>query len=134
MRRVAVIALLAFAAACTPEQIAVFQQLTPDQQTAVIDGLRPPADCHSAIRRTWPPHLHGWADKIVRRESGNNPAAANRSSSARGCFQLMMSYHAWRLTAVGCSPDRWADPWCNAAAAWTLYAEQGPGPWRLTNY
>ena len=91
------------------------------------------ADCYQAVDK----HFSGnkaWFKKIVSRESGNNPAAANPSSSARGCAQLLMSLHSHRFTAVGCSPSQWANPDCNIKAANHLYVRAGSSPWALTNY
>lgn len=127
-----------FLAACTPAQIAWFtNDATPAQQQAVIKALQSQnqkatysGDCYSAIDRYWPGDK-GWARKIVRRESGNNPSARNPRSSAKGCFQLMHSYHAGRYKRVGCSPSQWSNAGCNVRAAWTLYQEAGKSPWYL---
>lgn len=88
------------------------------------------ADCYGAIRRVWPSSTWSWADSIVRRESNNTPSADNPSSSASGCFQLL-SLHAWRFDAVGCSWGLRYDAVCNAKAAYHLYQAAGSSPWRL---
>lgn len=121
--------------ACTPEQVAVFKTLNPAQQQAVLAALQKKSaspDCYTAIDRHW----HGdksWARKIVSRESGNNPAAQNRYSSAAGCFQLLQM-HAHRFNAVGCSWAQRYDADCNTKAAFHLYREAGRSPWALTDY
>lgn len=121
-------------AACTPEQVAVFKTLDPASQQAVLAHLAAqdrPRGCVEAMRRVWPPHLWGWAETVMWRESRHIPTARN-PSGASGCFQMMLPLHSRRFTAVGCSPGQWADPWCNAAAAWTLYRDAGRSPWALT--
>lgn len=125
-----VIALCVFVgASCTPEEIALFQSLTPEQQTAVIETLWPSQDCNTAIDRWWPGDK-AWAKRIVYRESRNTPTARN-ASGASGCFQMMLPLHARRFVEVGCSPGQWTDPACNTRAAWHLYREVGPSPWNL---
>ena len=71
-----------------------------------------------------------WATAIAWRESRCQPGAANRRSSARGVFQLMVPLHARQFAAVGCSWRQWANARCNIAAAAHLYREQGTRPWR----
>lgn len=134
---IAALVLIPLVAACTPHQIQVFKSLNPEQQQAVLDhysrqyeASQRSKDCYSAINKHW----HGdkaWARKIVWRESRNNPSAQNPSSSAKGCAQLMHSIHAWRYTAVGCSPSQWANPDCNIKAAWNLRQAAGRSPWQL---
>lgn len=113
-------------AACTPEERAILGAMWEWQ-------VSPSADCYEAIDKHWPQESQGWADGVMWRESRNNPSAANTSSSARGCFQLLLSYHSWRYRAVGCSSGQWMDPDCNVKAAVHLYLEQGTTPWRLTS-
>lgn len=130
--------LLPLVAACTPAQIELFKSLPHDKQVQVIQAIQRQntarsRDCYSAINKHWPGDK-SWARKIVWRESRNNPAAANPRSSARGCAQLLQSYHAHRYYKVGCTPAQWANPDCNIKAAWTLYQEAGTSPWALTNY
>lgn len=87
--------------------------------------------CYDAIATNWPASSQSWARAIVWRESNNTPSAANARSTARGCFQLMMSIHAKRFYAVGCTPQQWSDPDCNVKAALTLFKSSGTAPWRL---
>lgn len=72
-----------------------------------------------------------WAVSIAMRESRCQADAANSSSSARGLFQLLLSYHGDKFRAVGCSPEQWADPMCNIRAAKYLYDMAGTSPWAL---
>ena len=138
LRRVGVVvamAAVAVAAGCTPEEVALFRSLTPEQQAAVIANIQHTqrTDCRAAIRAVWPEHLWGWADKIVSRESGFRHDLKNRSSSASGCFQLLQGTHGWRYGAVGCPPDPF-HALCNSKAAWMLYSEQGARPWAATDW
>jgi hypothetical protein len=80
------------------------------------------------IVRTFPDDAQ-WAVATAWRESRCQPDAANPSSSARGLFQLLQSYHAWRYLAVGCGPGDWADAHCAVAAARHLYNDAGRRPW-----
>lgn len=104
---------------------------------SVLDALRKiqqekqsySSDCYGALHHF--SGSHAKARQIIYRESRNDPTAANSKSTARGCFQLMMSYHAWRFTAVGCTPSDWADAVCNVKAADHLYREVGWDPWNL---
>lgn len=74
-----------------------------------------------------------WPDAVAVawRESRCQPTAANRTSSARGLMQLLMSLHAHRLVTVGCRPSDWSDAWCNLAAARDLFEAAGTNPWRV---
>lgn len=134
-RRVLVVVFTALTvSACTPEQVAVFETLDPASKQAVLDHLSRQhrgQGCVAAMRQVWPQHLWGWAERVMWRESRHIPTARNRSG-ASGCFQVMLPLHARRFTAVGCTSAQWADPWCNAAAAWTLYREAGRAPWAQT--
>ena len=132
MKRLIAVALFVvapLAVACTPEEIALFQSLTPDQQMSVVETLWPSQDCNTAIDRHWPGDK-AWAKRIVWRESRNTPTARN-PSEASGCFQMMVPLHTRRFAAVGCSAAEWTNPACNTKAAWHLYAEVGPSPWNL---
>jgi hypothetical protein len=129
VKKLLIAATILLAAACTPEEIALFKSLPADQQTAVLESLWPSEDCNAAIDRWWPGDK-AWAKRIVYRESRNTPTARN-ASGASGCFQMMLPLHSRRFTAVGCSPSQWTDPACNTKAAWHLYQETGPSPWNL---
>ena len=133
---------------CTPREIQVFNTLTPTQQKSVIDqeGRKiqkvqelsyevntstESHDCYESIAKIWPVGMQAWARSIVWRESRNTPTAANPVSSARGCWQLLMSLHAKRFYAVGCTPAQWSNPDCNSKVAYSLYKIAGTSPWRL---
>jgi len=71
---------LLFTAACTPEQIAAYQQATPAEQAAIIEALQtPPA--HT------PPS--GFLACVRRHESGGNYQAKNPVSTASGAYQFL---------------------------------------------
>lgn len=121
--------------ACTPNQVSLFQSLTPQQQDAVVAHMRsrpaPSRDCYEAIDKHWPASSRSWARSIVWRESRNNPSAANSRSSARGCWQLLLGTHSGRFNKLGFSPSQWANPDINTLVALDLYYAAGTSPWRL---
>gem|GEM_PF-5292867 len=122
--------LLFIALSCTPNEVAAFGTLSPADQQRVLDALaaeQRPTDCYGALHHF--PGDRATARRIIHRESRNQPAAANPSSSARGCWQLIHSLHSWRYSAVGCSPSQWADPVCSTKAAAHLYRQAGWTPW-----
>lgn len=87
------------------------------------------SDCYGALH-----HFsgdHATARRVIHRESRNNPRAANPSSSARGCFQLL-AMHDWRYYEVGCTPSQKLQAVCNVKAADHLYRAAGWSPWRAT--
>ena len=136
----AVVLLVTFlASACTPVQIAWWQDpsVPEEAKTAVREHMaRPKADegsgdCYEALDRHWPASSREWMRSIVWRESRNQPSAANPSSSARGCAQLIPSVHSGRFRKLGFSPSQWADPDVNIKVALDLYREAGTSPWRL---
>jgi hypothetical protein len=126
-------------AACTPEQVAIYNAATPEQQQVIVAEVQrqqaqaqaTSTDCYAAMRAVWPSSMWSWAEGIIHRESRGYHAADNPSSSASGCFQLLQSLHAHRYTAVGCSPAQWSNALCNVKAAYHLYQSAGTSPWRL---
>ena len=88
------------------------------------------SDCYGAMRQVFPASVHGWAEGIIRRESGGSPGAQNPSSSAAGCWQ-MLAMHDWRYYEVGCTPSQKYQAYCNNRAAHHLYSQAGTSPWRL---
>ena len=70
---------------------------------------------------------------IVKRESGGNPLAKNKSSSASGCTQ-MLKIHAARFAKLGYSWDQRFVAYINVRVAYDLWEEQGWSPWSLTAY
>ena len=140
-RKIVIFATLAIGfllVACTPEEIAAFKTLSPEDQqkvaaAVIAEGQAREAarstDCYGALH-----HFsgnHSDARRIIHRESRNNPAAQNSRSSAAGCFQLL-KMHSWRFDAVGCSWAQRYDAVCNTKAADHLYRQAGWSPWRLT--
>lgn len=125
---------------CTPAEIAWWSDPANEPTRTVVlaayqtrPAATPVRDCFEAIDRHWPGNKD-WARKVVRRESGGNPLAKNRRSTASGCFQLLR-VHSSRFTRLGFSwlRDRF-DARANVLVAWDLYREQGARPWRLTAY
>lgn len=120
--------------ACSPEQIAAFNRLSPEGKAAVAAHYRQqnqaPIDCNQAIDRYFSGDKNRMK-QIVWRESRNQPTAANPRSSARGCAQLLIRTHGHRFTAVGCSPDQWGNAACNIKAADHLYRQAGWSPWNF---
>ena len=86
--------------------------------------------CHAAVDAYWPAGLQAWAHRIVHRESRGVPTAANRRSSARGCFQMLLRYSSPFYRAAGCSNAQWANATCNVRAAYAMYRKAGARPWR----
>lgn len=101
--------------ACTPKEVAIWNSLSPQQQHGLFASS---TDCVGEMKHHWPAHLHGWAEKIMWRESRFDASAQNPRSSAAGCFQLMHSLHANKYPA-DCR-DRY-NAHCNVRAAWKLY-------------
>lgn len=100
-------------------------------------------DCNAAIDVWWTPNVGPavaqWAKAVVWREARNIPTSANRKSTARGCFQLLMSLHAHRFDKfrhLGCNRAKWGNPDCNALAALDLFRTRGVGKraWAVTRY
>lgn len=133
MRRVLTSIMIATAIALVPVTGA---SASPTQPPAPQQE-RVSRDCYSAIDVWWPASSRAWAKKIVFREARNLPHAANRRSTARGCFQLLMSLHAHRYNkfrAFGCHPGKWANADCNTLAALSLFQTNGTRPWAVTRY
>jgi hypothetical protein len=120
--------------ACLPNEQAIFDSLTPVQQSSISQheaSKTASRDCYQAIAKHWPAGLQPWARKIVWRESRNIPSAANPRSSARGCFQMLLRYSNPFYKKVGCNNYMWANPDCNAKAAYQMYKVAGKSPWRV---
>ena len=67
------------------------------------------------------------AVKVAKCESGLNPNAKNKTSSARGLFQVMQSWHK--------IDERWLlNEDINIQVAHSLYQDQGWTPWRASNH
>ena len=87
--------------------------------------------CHAAVDAYWPAAWQPWAHRIVQRESRGQAAAANRRSSARGCFQMLLRYSSPFYRAVGCSNAQWSNATCNVRAALVMRQRHGTRPWAL---
>jgi hypothetical protein len=87
--------------------------------------------CHAAVDAYWPAKWQSWAHYVVNRESRGLPSAANRTSSARGCFQMLLRYSAPFYKAVGCSNASWANATCNVRAALVMRTRHGVWPWKM---
>lgn len=67
------------------------------------------------------------AIKVAKCESGLNPLSVNKTSSARGLFQIMQSWHK--------IDQRWLFiPEINIQVAYQLWRDQGWEPWRASNH
>ena len=92
---------------------------------------------HDAVKKYWGSQS-ACADRIVQRESGYNPDAVNRSSGAKGLFQLMPSHASWIKQKFGYDWSEMNDAEKNAQVAKALSAEaykywgDGWQPWRMT--
>ena len=102
-------------------------QVTKDVVAAQKNNSHSSTDCYGEMQKHWPSHLHGWAQRVIQRESRGVATAQNPRSSAAGCFQLMHSYHANKYPA-NCK-DRY-NAHCNVQAAWKLY-QQDPTAWNF---
>ena len=87
--------------------------------------------CHAAVDTYWPAQWRNWAHYVVNRESRGLPSAANRSSSARGCFQMLLRYSAPFYRAVGCTNAMWSNATCNVRAALVMRTRHGVSPWKM---
>ena len=117
---------LLFTAACTPEQIAAYQQATPAEQAAIIEALQtPPA--HT------PPS--GFLACVRRHESGGNYQAKNPVSTASGAYQYIRGTWANvspRAGYPGYPTALSAPPYVQDAVAEWHYRNLGPSAWNGT--
>ena len=78
----------------------------------------------------------GWQGRcmvrIMQRESGGNPRAANYSDSNGGSYGLLQlnGVHRWRSETLAQFRARMWNPSTHLAAAKRLYNGSGFGPWR----
>ena len=117
--------LTAVAASCTPEEVAIYQTLSPSEQSAVHDALNPPQPQHS------PPG--GFLACVRRRESGGDYTAENSTSTASGAYQFLDS--SWRTLSARAGYGgygghaAYAPPEVqDAVAVWTV-ENIGRSPW-----
>ena len=85
-------------AACSPEEVAIYNTLNPAEQAAVHEALSPPpAPEHS------PPG--GFLACVRRHESGGNYRAENPVSTASGAYQFLDS--TWRTMSARAGHGGW---------------------------
>jgi hypothetical protein len=79
----------------------------------------------AALRAGWTGEAAVIAVAVAGPESAYQAGAKNRSSTARGMWQTMMSFHAPKYHGAS-----WADPYANARVAHQIWADAGGwGPW-----
>jgi hypothetical protein len=79
----------------------------------------------AALRAGWRGEAAVIAVAVAGPESAYQAGAKNRSSTARGMWQTMMSFHAPKYHGAS-----WADPYANARVAHQIWADAGGwGPW-----
>lgn len=84
----------------------------------------PSTDVPTMIRARWAGTGHEErAVRVARCESGFNPHAQNRSSSAYGIFQFLNS--TWKGTGI----QKTSDPGLQIEAAYRLWKARGWRPW-----
>lgn len=90
-----------------------------------------------AVRQQWGDRLYDCAAKVVKRESGWNPAAVSPGGGNIGLFQLNKYHATWIKNELGYSWSDLKDANKNAHAAKVLSAKahkaygDGWQPWRL---
>jgi hypothetical protein len=79
----------------------------------------------AALRAGWTGEAAVIAVAVAGPESSYQAGAENRSSTARGMWQTMMSFHAPKYHGAS-----WSDPYANARVAHQIWADAGGwGPW-----
>lgn len=120
---------LQFGSACSPADVLegarkLGIELTSDQAEALSGHLTvvdTPAEVEALIRATWPDSAEDRAVRIARCESGLNPNAKNRTSTASGTFQLIAAHWRGRFDPF--------DARANIAYAYRLWQSSGWSPW-----
>jgi hypothetical protein len=118
---------IAFQSACTVEQVKTFAaeagiEITDQQAQSISDHYS--ADIPTLIRQRWAGTGHGErAVRIARCESGFNPTAQNRSSTAYGVWQFLNA--TWKGTGI----QKTSDPRLQIEAAYRLWKARGWSPW-----
>lgn len=109
--------------AAPPPTVAAPPAIAEPPPPTAVEQWRP------LVQAYWPPELVEWALAIMACESGGNPSAKNRTSSAAGLFQFLRStWDRGPAPALGLgSYDSGAvyDPETNIRAAAWLYANWG---------
>jgi hypothetical protein len=108
------------------EQIEAMAALYPEASESAEPELSQEEQMKQIIRDVWGEYAElGIA--IARCESGFNPEAVNPTSSARGLFQVMQSWHK--------IDQKWLfNPVINTHVAYQLYQEQGVAPWEASKH
>ena len=92
---------LLFAASCTPEEIALYATMNPDEQAAVTAHLQAQAVPESPAHN--PPG--GFLACVRKHESGGNYQAENPVSTASGAYQFLDS--TWRTMSARAGHSGW---------------------------
>lgn len=108
------------------------RQLEQMESERVVQAAQASGDCYEAMKTIWPQALWANASIVMQRESsatsnkigptlpdGNIGHNADGSQDF-GCFQINNFAHAGFFAA-----HNWADPYQNAAYAYTIYAARG---------
>lgn len=96
-----------------------------DEVRPALHSPGPELAATAALAAGWTGEDAVTAVAVAAAESGYRPDAANTTSTARGMWQTMMSYHAPKY-APG---ESWRDPYANARVAYEIYQSQGWGAW-----
>lgn len=90
---------LLFAASCTPEEVALYATMNPDEQAAVTTHLQAAAVPAPAAQPG------GFLACVRRHESGGNYQAENPSSTASGAYQFLDS--TWQTMSARAGHSGW---------------------------
>lgn len=106
-------------------------EITPTPSPTIIPPTPTPTQSQSQLIEEEIRLVFGEAGetavKVARCESSLNPQAKNKTSSARGLFQIMQSWHG--------IDQKWLfNPHINILVAKQLYDEQGLAPWEASRW
>lgn len=91
-----------------------------------------PVEIEALIHKHFDPlGAYDFMRAVVWRESNCRPEVWNRVGKCFGLAQLALPLHNDLFTAAGFSPNDWANPDANLAAAAILYKGAGSRPWAL---
>ena len=117
-------------ATCAPTVVAGGLDVPFDAYDLVPDEISALSDWRPLVTQFFEPHHVDRALRIIRCESGGNPAAKNPASTASGLFQHLASMWPERSVAAGWSGSDVFDPVANVAvAAWLVYDFGGWAHW-----
>lgn len=129
LKRLAFVVLVTIAlqSACTPEQVRTWageHGVTLTEQQVTELSVRTSGDIPAMIRHRWAgTGQEERAVRIAKCESGFNPHAQNRSSSAYGILQFLNA--TWEGTGIA----KTSDPWLQIEAGYRLWKARGWQPW-----